>query len=182
MIKPSFSSILVLLFGLVIAPKLFASDANDMQLVAAAREGDVTQIEALLQQGANPNSTDARGFTPLMLAAYYGHIDVLVALKNSGTNLCAIDQKGSNAMMGAAFRGHTSVVNWMLQHSNCDINHTNYAGQTTLMMAALFGREDIIDILLNKGADSALRDAMGNSAASLATAQGQYALAEKLHL
>ncbi len=49
------------------------------------------------------------------------------------------------------------------------------------MMVALFGREEIIDLLLKYGADPGVQDAMGNRAATLAAGQGQQALAKKLN-
>ena len=40
------------------------------------------------------------------------------------------------------------------------------------MMASLFGNEDIIKLLLQAGADPSIQDARGNTAQSLAAAQG----------
>ena len=45
-------------------------------------------------------------------------------------------------------------------------------GRTPLMFAAMFDREDIVRILLSRGADPAWRSASGETAASLAAAMG----------
>ena len=170
----------MLLITQLASTTLYADSQTDNSLFVVARSGDLVQLEQLLEQGGNPNSTNAQGFTPLILAAYYGHIPLVERLIQSGSKACAVDSKGSNAMMGAAFRGHIDMIQCLLENANCDVNHRNLAGQTTLMMAALCGREDIIDLLMKYDADPSIQDAAGNRAASLAMGQGQQLLAEKL--
>lgn len=48
------------------------------------------------------------------------------------------------------------------------------------MFAAMFGRNEIVDLLLEKGADSSINDARGLSALDLATQQGNTAAISKL--
>jgi uncharacterized protein len=48
------------------------------------------------------------------------------------------------------------------------------------MMAALFARTKQIDMLLAAGADASVLDHSGNSASSVAAAQGSSAIASKL--
>jgi len=172
---------ITLLVGMLAATPIHANQQIDEQLFIVARAGDLVQLEQLLDQGANPDTRNSQGYTPLIMAAYYGHIPLMEKLILRGAQSCAIDGKGSNGMMGAAFRGHLDVIQWLLENSGCDVNHRNHAGQTTLMMAALFGREEIIDLLLKHGADPGIQDAMGNRAATLAVAQGQQAVAKKLY-
>jgi len=171
---------LMTLIFLLVSANINAEEKIDDQLFKVVRTGDLAQLEKLLAQNVKVNYLNQRGFTPLIMAAYYGHESVIDRLSQAGAEVCAVDKKGSNAMMGAAFRGHIHVIKWMLKNSDCNINHRNYAGQTTLMMAALFGRSDIVDLLLEHGADPEVKDVMGNQAASLAAGQGQKVLAEKL--
>lgn len=110
--------------------------------------------------------------SPFILAAYYGQLKALETLMSLGADPCALDNKGSNAFMGVAFKGHVEVAKWLLENTPCEVNHQNYAGQTGLMMASLFGREEIIKRLLEHGANRNLQDNQGNTAASLAKAQG----------
>ena len=62
----------------------------------------------------------------------------------------------------------------------CDVNARNKAGQTALMMAALFRRTNQIDMLLKAGADPAIADASGRTAAIVAVAQGSDGVAAQL--
>ena len=58
-----------------------------------------------------------------------------------------------------------------LLKSDCAIDQNNNADQTALMYATLFGRKDIAEKLIVKGAKIAAQDANGNSAMSLAQDQ-----------
>lgn len=147
----------------------FAASAS---IIDAARSGDIPAIEAFLQAGEEVDTRTPEGYTPFILAAYHAHDDALAVLKKAGAKPCAVDARGSNAFMGVAFRGHLNTAKWLLDNTDCDVNALNATGQTALMMAALFGREDIIRLLLDKGADASVKDAMGNTAHSLAKMQG----------
>ena len=154
---------------------LFSSSIStlaDIDIFDAAREGDVTSIVTYIQQNGNVNITDRRGFTPFILATYYGHDAAAEELVNAGADACALDEKGSNAYMGVAFKGYTHTAQWLLANTACDINQQNYAGQTALMMASLFGQEEIVELLIQHDADPTIVDYQGNTAASLAQGQG----------
>ncbi len=53
-------------------------------------------------------------------------------------------------------------------------------GVTPLMAAAAGGHEEVVEVLLERGADAAKRDAQGRSAAAHARAAGHAHLAERL--
>ncbi len=72
--------------------------------------------------------------------------------------------------MGVAFKGETGIAQRLIA-AHCDVNARNDAGQTALMMAAMFGRTDVVKMLLMNGANPDLHDRVGNTAASLAQQQ-----------
>ena len=146
--------------------------ANGVDIFTAAREGDSAAIRNFVQQGGDINKPNAKSHTPFILASYYGHTQTLETLLKIGADACTLDNKGSNAFMGVAFKGHQHVAKWLLKNTSCNVNHQNYAGQTALMMASLFGREDIIKLLLEHGANRSLKDNQGNTSVKLAQAQG----------
>ncbi len=78
--------------------------------------------------------------------------------------------------MGVAFKGDAKVAARLLTE-RCDINAANHAGQTALMMAALFGRTDVVKLLVAHGADPTRKDLSGNTAAGLARQQGNAEMA-----
>jgi len=50
------------------------------KLLTAAQCGNVTDIKALLQAGADSEATDRQGWTVLLNASYYGHVEAVKAL------------------------------------------------------------------------------------------------------
>jgi ankyrin repeat protein len=60
-------------------------DARDAQgrtaLILAIQYGHVDAVKMLLDHGANPNTTDSHGVTPLMAAHNRGNYQIIAALK-----------------------------------------------------------------------------------------------------
>ncbi|NOZ52406.1 MAG: ankyrin repeat domain-containing protein [Gammaproteobacteria bacterium] len=146
---------------------------------AAARLGDVKLMQAFIAAGVSPNHANVKGYTPIMIATYHGQSIMVDYLLDHGANACAKDNRGNTALMAAIFRTELSIAKKLMSQS-CDPNHQNNAGQTPLMYAALFNRTTLIDALKKKGAQIELRDKLGNSAADLATSQGNLALINRL--
>src|SRR5690606_29036159 len=146
----------------------------------AGRIGHDVEFEPLFSAAADVNAPDKRGFTPLILAAYAGQLETAEALIAAGADACKPDTKqGNTAQMGVAFKGEDAMAARLLK-ADCDVNARNKAGQTALMMAALFNRSNQIEMLLAAGADAAIADASGRTAASVAQAQGNEAVADRL--
>lgn len=150
----------------------FFAQAATVDFFEAARQGDSAAIESYLSQDINLEATNEDGYTAFILAAYYNHIEVLDLLLKGGANPCAVDTRGNNALMAVSFRGHVNAAEWLLDNTQCGVNYQNFAGQTALMMASLFGHQRIVKLLLVYGANPDLQDFQGNTAISLAQAQG----------
>ena len=145
----------------------------------AARTGREEMIPALLQAGVDIEVTDAKGYTPLVIASYNGQALATAALLAARAQVDgAADARGNTALMGVCFKGYTEIAQILLD-AGADVNRRNGVGQTALMMAALVNKTAIIDLLLEHGADTAIADAAGNSVHSLAVSQGNATLAER---
>src|SRR5207237_10242757 len=59
----------------------------DKSLLDAIRDGDRTQVQHLLQQGANANARDEAGDTALMRAALYADVEMMRVLVESGAEV-----------------------------------------------------------------------------------------------
>ena len=146
--------------------------ASSGDIFDAARQGDTAVLAAYVKSGGDIEARNRRGHTPFILAAYYGQTDMIDQLKSLGADPCAVDTQGSPAFMGVVFKGHQETLNWLLDNTNCDVNHQNYAGQTALMLAALFDREEIAENLIGAGAKPEISDYSGNTPETLAAGQG----------
>jgi uncharacterized protein len=140
----------------------------------AARAGRVDLLEGMIKDGVPVDLHDSHGYTALILAAYDEQPAAVDALLKMHADACATDLKGNTAMMGVAFKGELAIAQKLV--GRCDVNTRNHEGQTAAMMATLFGHKDIVRLLAAHGADLKLKDAAGNSAESLARAQGLTAM------
>jgi uncharacterized protein len=106
-------------------------------LMRAAYSADVTLVRLLLDHGANPLVRNSDNETPLLAAAGYGWID---GYSQGRSNLERLETIKVLVERGAD-------VNWACNH-----------GITPLMVAANFGVTDIIQYLVDQGADLAAHD------------------------
>jgi ankyrin repeat protein len=146
---------------------------------AAARAGRTDIVQLLVDAHFPLETKTAEGYTALILSAYDNHPDTLKALLAAGANACAADQHGNTALMGALFKGETNIANTLI-NTHCAIDQTNNAGETALSFAALFGRLDMIPVLVAHGANVNHVDARGGTALQMALAQHNTSAADAL--
>lgn len=150
-------------------------------LFDAARAGDVEVLRALIARGVEIDARDELGSTALILAAYHGKTDAVQALLAAGAAPNLGDSaRGNTALMGALFKGEIEVARRLLADPRTDVNIRNGAGQTAAMFATLFDRADLVDALVERGADFTAADATGETAEGLARKQGNEALAQRI--
>ena len=106
-------------------------------LMRAAYSGDVTLVRLLLDHGADPLVRNSDNETPLLAAAGYGWID-------------GYSQGRSNEERLATIR--------LLVELGADVNWACNDGITPLMVAANFGVVEIVQYLVDQGADLAAHD------------------------
>jgi ankyrin repeat protein len=152
-------------------------------LYIAAREGDAAATRMLLNAGANANVTLPAGETVLMTAAKAGNREVVEALLTGGVDGVSLREIGEAraAARIAEAAGYASPANPAIATNYADVNaRERWYGRTALMIAALEGHADIVDLLLEAGADASLVDAEGSTALSLARSSGNLDVAAKL--
>jgi len=94
------------------------STANDT-LMEAARTGNVAQIGAALDAGANVDTRGRYDVTPLITAAMNGHLDTVRLLVSRGANVNLQDSfYGARAIDMALSNGHTAVATLLLERGS----------------------------------------------------------------
>ena len=78
----------------------FASPSAQGLLDSAAK-GDLDAVRIALNHGVDPESIDARGFTPLLIASLRGHTNVVDALLAAGADPDQAGLHGATPLMGA---------------------------------------------------------------------------------
>ena len=86
-----------------------ASPSPSAGLHAAARNGDLAQVDRLLAQGASLNAPDEAGRTPLIVATVQGHVEVVRRLLAAGANPALLDREGLDALQHARRQGLNQI-------------------------------------------------------------------------
>lgn len=142
------------------------------ELFAAAKTGDAETLRRLIAAGANPNTADEDGQTPLHIAAFEGHLGAVQALLDAGADVNARDAMQWTPIFKAAYNheqdcGYAPVVK-ALADAGADVNARIGFGLTPLMLAAGGGEGAVCEVLLNAGADAMASNEGGRTALQMA--------------
>lgn len=126
----------------------------------AANHGSLLLTEELLQRGANINTPDHYGGTPLSEAASSGHLEMVRYLVERGADIHAkliTDfgdgiPDGRNALHLAVDKGHVPIAEYLLAMGN-DPNEYSGSGYTPLMTAAQNNFYELAELLIQRGAN-----------------------------
>jgi ankyrin repeat protein len=117
-------------------------------LIFYTAEGDLTQVQELLNQGASLKTTTKQGSSLLYLAAQAGHLELVKFLCDQGLR-SAINEKnheGGTPLLAAAQKGYFNVVEFLLVHG-ADASMQVNSG-TPLMFAAQKGYATVVNVLV----------------------------------
>jgi uncharacterized protein len=84
------------------------------RLFNMARAGEATQLAAYVDAGVDPNLTNQRGDTLVMLAAYHGHADAVRVLVERGADANRPNDRGQTPLAGAVFKDEPDVIRALL--------------------------------------------------------------------
>jgi len=147
---------------------------TQQELVQAALDGKTSPIETALKQGYSVDKPDTEKRTLLMYAAFNGHTNVIQLLITAGANANATDKTGSTALMFAASGKNLPAVKLLLKNKAKINTIDSNEHWTPLMWAAAEGQVDVVNYLLEKGANPLLKDIDGDTAESFATKKKHY--------
>lgn len=152
-------------------------EKGQVALFLALRDGSPRVIEALL---AHPklkiDAANASDETPLMMAALRGQLEWAGRLLDRGAR---VNRPGWAPLHYAAAGPEPRVVNLLLDRG-ADVQAASPNQTTPLMMAARYGDELSVDLLLAHHADVRTRNALGLNAADFARLGGRAGLAARL--
>jgi ankyrin repeat protein len=135
-----------------VLPSLRGLAAGDSPLVAAARDGDVETLRALIAKKANVNEPARDGSTALLWAAYHSDVDMARALLAAGAAVNTPNHYGITPLLQASRNGDSALIAAMLKAGG-DVALAHPDGETPLMAASRVGRVDAVRLLLEAGAN-----------------------------
>jgi len=137
-------------------------------LIDAAMEGEIAQVQTLLDGGAEIDATGTRNVTALIAAATHGKLEAVQLLVERGANVNAYADYYGTALFTAYGHIHRDVVKYLLSQG-ADPNIAKEGGFTLLMSAALHGDAEMVKLLLERGANRNLKQDDGSTALKIAT-------------
>lgn len=150
------------------------------RLLSAVAAGDVPEVRACIDGGADLSRRNCVGDSALSLAVREGKDEIVRLLKQAGAERCAIDPGDDRPPLNqAADAGALGTILELLDNG-ADINSLTPRGNSVLFASGLLYPGQI-RIAVSRGARLAIRNNEGNT--PLADARSRhYALAEKLLL
>jgi uncharacterized protein len=149
-------------------------------LLMAAEKGKTKRILEALENGADVNAADPRGWTPLMKAVTHNHSEAVNLLIERGANVNAREKiLGLMPLMMSGTEGGADMVSLLLD-SGAHVNAVDNNGSTALMIYCVAGRGDIIGLLVGRGADVNIKNKHGGTALKLATMTGNAGIVKLL--
>jgi ankyrin repeat protein len=113
------------------------------KLFGLAREGDAKQLAAYVDAGVDPNLSNHKGDSLLMLAAYHGHAATVSALVARGADPNRPNERGQTPLAGAVFKDEPEVITALVA-GGADPE----AGQPSAVATAqMFERADLLALL-----------------------------------
>jgi ankyrin repeat protein len=152
----------ILFAMLAVSPPAQAGALHD-----AAKAGELEQVKALLDKGADPEARDNNGESPLNWAALAGHRKVAELLIERGAAVDGRNNGGFMALHAAALRGHLALVD-LLATAAVVNDRNNRAMTSALHLAAEENHLAVGRLLVERGAELDYEDGNGHTATTQA--------------
>lgn len=195
---------------IVTAGVFHANAGSFEDFFVAIRNDNADVVSDLLQRGFDPNTRDPKGEPGLTIAMQEGALEAArVLLARPEIDVNALNQAGESALMTAALKGNLAGARLLLARG-AKVNQSGWSplhyaaagpepkivqllidrgaaidaaspnGTTPLMMAAQYGSEASVDLLLSHGADLKRRNERNLDAVDFARLSGRDWLVKKL--
>ena len=116
------------------------------RFLAAARKGDVSLVESMLQEGVPVDCVNRYDQTALFCVAWNNRTDVIRLLLQKGADVNKRDRFGDTPVHWAAMNNSTEAIAMLIEHG-ASINITNDKGDKPIDLARQYGSEAAVRML-----------------------------------
>eukprot|EP00038_Savillea_parva_P027084 m.57504 g.57504 ORF g.57504 m.57504 type:complete len:752 (-) comp7767_c1_seq1:69-2324(-) len=135
---------------------------NDTVLQIAATHGDMQLVKKLIRRGANVNTSDREGFTPLHSAIWRRFFEVATYLIEQGADPHARTSNRSTALHLASWHGDVNVARRLID-CGAAVDARTRDGDTPLHQAAFNGHAHVVLELLARFGTELIPAAIGRA-------------------
>ena len=147
---------------LVGLPEVEVTERNKALEAAVGRE-HTDVVKVLVEAGADIYTKDSDGRSPLHWASEEGALDVMKTLVEAGADVRATDNNADTCFTLAAYFGQTETVRYLVGLPGVEVNHRDNYNETALHWAAEKEYTDMVQVLLDAGADIDIKNNDGRS-------------------
>ncbi len=149
-------------------------------LTLALQNGSFKAFMALLASTqVTVEARNAQDESPLMMAALKGNLAAVKALLERDADVNKTGWTPLHYAASAGSRQHLAIIALLLEN-HAYIDATSPNGTTPLMMAAQYGSNEAVQLLLDEGADPTLKNQLGLTAADFALRVSRTESADKI--
>jgi ankyrin repeat protein len=132
--------------------EFFITKGADVSSIhVAACMGDLARVKRFVEEGADVDTKDELGWTPLYWAASTDQDNVAEFLIANGADVNAKTNYNSTPLYQAAATGGLNFVKLLIS-KGADVNAEDKHGNTPLHSAASSGQKEVVELLISKGA------------------------------
>ena len=158
-------------------------------LHSAVSGGHPDVVQMFIAVGADIEARNKFGRSPLLVASSKGKLSIVKLLVKAGAELCATDYRDTCLTLAAGY-GHTETVRYLASLKDLDVNHAEH-GDFTALHNAVYGVHwhrigvpegypDVVQVLIDAGADIEAKDDMGRSPLLHACCKGNLSIVKML--
>ena len=136
---------------------------------------DPAVCQVLIDAGSDIETKDDMGRSPLHWSCHSGELAVVKMLVEAGAGVCVTDDRGNTCLTIAA-DGHTETVRYLVGLKDVNVNHKADDDWSALFNAVLRNHADVVEVLIDAGADIETTDEQGCSPLHWACRSGALAV------
>lgn len=134
-------------------PKENNNDSSIMKLLCCASENKPEEIKALIESGYDVDQRFDNGTTSLMMACCEDACDSVKMLISLGADINATDANGQTPLIYASMKNSENSAKLLLAEKNIELEKKDITGSTALLRAVHCSCHEIIQLLIQAGAD-----------------------------